>query len=283
MGNQTRSLIHIDKSKDKRGPLEGAVDCRDAEMVWCQQNGRNKLNKFNCDSEKGNKFPLDESQVMHNETALKEPYRSTNTRQMVPYQQNPSNMPTALNREGTRGKTMYTLIDSHHPGEYQLAQLAFFNDLPLIAPRRTVIKGVQWVKSLDPNESGQIFFPKDFNGRIMTNFATSETLAFNGCSLANGSQLKVSLAHDYSDQDIICGRNCLDDICIQGSRAGIERHSFVHLDCPLDNDSGYFVLAKIQVRYFWIKCDSPNWGFELQIMTILCMLLRCLLKPLGHQ
>ena len=83
---------------------------------------------------------------MHNETALNEPYRSTNTRLMVPYQQNPCNMPTTFNREGTRDRTMHTLIDSHNPGEYQLAQPAFFNDLPLIAPRHTVIKGVQWLK-----------------------------------------------------------------------------------------------------------------------------------------
>ena len=103
----------------------------------------------------------------------------------------------------------------------------------------------------------------------MTDFATSETLAFYGCSLANGSQLKVSLSYNHSVQDITYGRNYLDDISIQGNRAGIERHSFVHLDCPLDNDSGYFVLVKIQVRYFWMKCDldrsttHPKWGFEL--------------------
>ena len=58
MGNQIRSLINIDESKDIRGPLEGAVGCRDTEMVWCQHNGRNMLNKFNCDSEKRNNFLL---------------------------------------------------------------------------------------------------------------------------------------------------------------------------------------------------------------------------------
>ena len=211
---------------------------------------QNKLYKFNCDGQKRNIFPLDESQVVHNQIALSEPYIHTHSTQMVPYQQTSSNMPTAFNHEGTRDRTLHTLLVSHHPGEYELAQLAFFNDLPLIAPRRTVIKGVQWVKSPDSNKSGLILFPKDFNGRIMTNFATSETLAFYGCSLANGSQLKVSLSYNYSVQDITYGRNYMDDISIQGSRAGIERHSFVHLDCSLDNNSGYFVLAKIQVRYF---------------------------------
>ena len=79
------------------------------------------------------------------------------------------------------------------PGEYSLIDLACFNDLPPIKPKTTVVKNVMWQSSSIAGKSGKLVFPEEFDGNIPTCFATNETLAYYGCSLADSNQEKVRL------------------------------------------------------------------------------------------
>ena len=208
---------------------------------------------FNRQSRSRSLMPLAEVEISVSplEEALKEVSRETDTTEMVSYLWDRWKKFKTFKREGESGEMVMTgahgIVNDHLPGEYALLELACFNDLPPIVPKHTVITDIQWLKSPDPSTSGRILFPPDFNRKIATDLATSETLAFYGCSLADGNQLKVSLLYRHGIQDFTYENSYLDDFVIAGSRAGIERHAFVHLDCPLDNDSGRFVLAKIEV------------------------------------
>lgn len=89
------------------------------------------------------------------------------------------------------------IVEDIIPGSYSLVDLACFNDLPPIAPEKTVIKNVKWISSGAGKKSGRAIFPADFNFMVPVELATNETLAYYGCSLANGNQLKVSFYYNF--------------------------------------------------------------------------------------
>ncbi|KAK3086294.1 hypothetical protein FSP39_016414 [Pinctada imbricata] len=156
----------------------------------------------------------------------------------------------AFNRKGASGETVMTgseeMVADFVPGEYSLIDLACFSDLPPLIPKHTVVKGIQWQSSTEKGKSGKIIFPKDFDGKIVTDFATNELLRYYGCSFADSRQEKISLLYRHGIQDFTYENAYLSDY-VQKSNggAGIEKHQFSHLDCPLDDESGFFVMAKI--------------------------------------
>ena len=132
------------------------------------------------------------------------------------------------------------------PGEYSLVDLITWSDIvPQNAkPKLARISNVRWIESSDPkSESGRLLFPKTFfDVRLPVERGTSDKLAYYGCCLANESQVKVSLFHRHAIQDFTYSDSYYRDY-VRG-RAGLERHAFAHLDCPFQEDNGFFILAK---------------------------------------
>ena len=60
----------------------------------------------------------------------------------------------------------------------------------------------------------------------------------------------MSIVMRNAVQDFTYSSTYLDDYVTSGPEsggaggAGIEKHDFAHLDCPLDEDSGYFIVGK---------------------------------------
>ncbi|KAK3086147.1 hypothetical protein FSP39_014296 [Pinctada imbricata] len=157
---------------------------------------------------------------------------------------------TSFNRKGASGETVMTgseaMVADFVPGEYSLIDLACFSDLPPLIPKHTAVKNVLWQTNNKKGKSGKIIFPKDFDGKIATDFATNELLRYYGCSFADSKQEKISLLYRHGIQDFTYENAYLSEYVKKSNGgAGIERHPFSHLDCPLDDDSGYFVMAKI--------------------------------------
>ena len=138
------------------------------------------------------------------------------------------------------------IVDDLVPGEYSLQDLAKFHDLPTILPKRTIVKGVLWESSNIPNTSGNIVFPSEFNGHLEVETATNEFLAYYECEFADGKSEKIFLPYRHAIQDFTYENDYLTNYVEKMNRgAGLERHDFTHLDCPLTDDSGYFILGKL--------------------------------------
>ncbi|XP_062617037.1 uncharacterized protein LOC134278762 [Saccostrea cucullata] len=156
----------------------------------------------------------------------------------------------SFRRQGANGSVVMKgangIVEDVVPGEYNLKDLAKFVDLPKLLPKVTIVKGVSWESSNIPNTSGNLVFPSDFNGILEVEIATSELLGFYGCTFADSRAEKVSLPYRHAVQDFTYENNYLADyVEKQNGGAGLERHGFSHLDCPLDEISGYFILAKM--------------------------------------
>ena len=140
------------------------------------------------------------------------------------------------------------IVEDLMPGQYTLLDLACFNDLPPITPKHAVIKNVSWISSGVPGVSGRIVFLDSGDTTVPVDIATNEHLAYYDCSLATGNQMQVSLLYRHGLQDFTYENNYLQDYVTheQGAGgAGLETHEFAHLDCPLDEDAGVFVIGKL--------------------------------------
>ena len=71
-----------------------------------------------------------------------------------------------------------------------------------------------------PGKSGHIIFPASFDGELVTSIATNETLAYYGCTLADGNQLKVSLLYRHGVQDFTYENNYIDDYVMANDYLG---------------------------------------------------------------
>ena len=157
----------------------------------------------------------------------------------------------SLKRTNSDGKLVMTgapgMVADVVPGSYSLLDLALFNDLPPIIPKLVAVKGVTWNSSNVPEKSGQIVFPADFAGKIPVDIATIDHLAYYGATLATGNQLQVSLLYRHGIQDFTYHNDYLEEYVMKEGAlggSGIEKHKFAHLDCPLEDDSGTFIIAK---------------------------------------
>ena len=132
------------------------------------------------------------------------------------------------------------------PGEYSLVDLACFSDLPPITPRHRVIQNVRWIHAPE-NGHGKAIFPADFDTLLPVDIATTEHLRYYGASLADSTQVQVSLMYRHGIQDFTYQNKYLEDyVMATNGGSGLEFHDFSHLDCPLEDDSGHFIMAKME-------------------------------------
>lgn len=185
------------------------------------------------------------------ESFLKNMYQETDVNELVELLGSRWNKFSNFQRYGDKGELVMKgekeQVTDIIPGNYSLVDLACFNDMPPIEPNKVVIKGVKWCDSTIPGRSGKAIFPSDFDGKVPTEIATNEHLAYYGCSLADRNQTKVSLFYRHGIQDFTYQNNYLSDYVTAENAnggAGIEHHSFSHLDCPMDAESGVFVIGK---------------------------------------
>lgn len=156
----------------------------------------------------------------------------------------------SLKRQGNCGKTMMTtrtrILADVAPGDYKLKDLMPVRDLPPLRPKHTVVKNVQWIRKKIGQASGKIVFPHSFNEYVVIEYATSEFLSYYGCTFADMSSRNVSLSLRHGIQDFDYKRGYLEEFVLKNSTgAGIEKHDFTHLDCPLEEDSGFFILGEM--------------------------------------
>ncbi|XP_052776936.1 uncharacterized protein LOC128214485 [Mya arenaria] len=200
-------------------------------------------------------MPIIEGDINEDETSdvfrdqLKQVYDDTEAKELASYIRGRWNKFASFRRAGATGTVVMTgghgMVADILPGEYNLVDLACFSDLPPLVPKHTVIKGVKWVSSSIPGKSGKAIFPKDFDGKIVTDLATNELLRYYGCSFADTQQEKVSLLYRHGIQDFTYENGYLEKyVTTANGGAGIEKHDFSHLDCPLAANSGTFILGK---------------------------------------
>ncbi|XP_013385903.1 uncharacterized protein LOC106155567 [Lingula anatina] len=183
------------------------------------------------------------------ERQLRKEYHDTDADQLAKYVRNRWDKFATFRRLGASGEPVMTgghgMVADIVPGKYNLMDIACFSDLPPLIPKHTTVKGVRWASSTTPGKSGKVIFPNDFSGVIATDIATNEHLRYYGCSIADAQQEKISLLYRHGIQDFTYENKYLEDyVTSKNGGAGIEKHDFSHLDCPLDEDSGIFVLAK---------------------------------------
>ncbi|CAC5416313.1 unnamed protein product [Mytilus coruscus] len=154
-------------------------------------------------------------------------------------------------RTDKEGKTVMIsrsrILGDIAPGSHNLRDLMPIIDLPPLKPKHTVVKNIKWMsKKLSENKhsSGKLIFPPSFDEQIATENATSEFLAYYGCGFADMSSETVTLPFRHCIQDFTYKKNYLEDFVLN-SGAGIEKHNFFHLDCPVEDDSGFFILGEI--------------------------------------
>ena len=168
----------------------------------------------------------------------------------------------AFKRQGASGRLVMTglseMVSDILPGNHILADLVYFSDLPPLKPRHTVIKGVKWISSKVPGESGLAMFPKSFDGKVATEFATNEHLRYYGASFAENQQLQVTFCYHHGIQDFTYDTNYLEDYA-KTRGCGLETHLFTHLNCPLDLDNGLLVLGK------FFDCELHLTAFQVPV------------------
>ncbi|KAK3086292.1 hypothetical protein FSP39_016405 [Pinctada imbricata] len=199
-------------------------------------------------------LPVIEEEELSNEMTienqLKCAFDETESEEMAKYVRGRWNAFASFRRKGATGQIVmkggHGMVADFVPGEYSLVDLACFSDLPPIVPKHTVVKGITWQTSSEKGKSGKVIFPNDFDGKIITDIATNELLRYYDCSFADSQQEKISLLFRHGIQDFTYENEYLSDyVKASNGGSGIEKHAFSHLDCPLDEDSGTFILAKI--------------------------------------
>ena len=191
----------------------------------------------------------DKSEML--ETCLRSYYSQVDADEMKTLLQTRWKVFASFKRYGNRNLVMKSeggIVDDHMPAQYSLLDLACFNDLPPITPKHAVIKDVRWNSSGLPGVSGRIVFPHSVDTTIPVEIATNEHLAYYDCTLATGNQMQVSLLYRHGLQDFTYENNYLEDYVTHedgAGGAGLETHEFAHLDCPLEDDAGVFVIGKL--------------------------------------
>ncbi|XP_052776504.1 uncharacterized protein LOC128214202 [Mya arenaria] len=200
-------------------------------------------------------MPVVEKAIQKDETSdvfrdhMKQAYDDAEAKEIASYIRDRWNKFATFRRAAATGTVVMTgghgMVADILPGEYNLLDIACFSDLPPLVPKYTVIKGVKWVSSSVPGKSGKAIFPKDFDGQIVTDLATNELLRYYKCCFADTQQEKVSLLYRHGIQDFTYENGYLEKyVTATNGGAGIEKHDFSHLDCPLVENSGTFVLGK---------------------------------------
>ena len=134
------------------------------------------------------------------------------------------------------------------PGTHGSRDIFEFSDLPDVVPRYTEIRDVQWISN---NNTGKGFlrFPSDYNTsmKIEIEVGTNAFVSYYGCTITNTRHQEVTLHMRHAIQDFKYSQNYFKKFILNPNErngAGLERHDFSHVDCPIDRDNGVLVLAK---------------------------------------
>ena len=140
-----------------------------------------------------------------------------------------------------------SIVQDILPGKYQYSQIFDFDDISPVVPKHTEIQGVKWNKGKD-GLRGTLMFPPNFDGFIETESVTGAFAGYYGCTVTDvRSNQTVTLKMRHAIQDFTYSDNYLKEYVLHpnGNNGSIlERHDFYHLDCPKDEHSGVFVIAK---------------------------------------
>ena len=134
------------------------------------------------------------------------------------------------------------------PGRYRPSRIFNFSDLPALVPRYTEIQGVQWIQNKRTGK-GFLKFPSDYDTskNIAIEVGTNEYVSYYGCTFTNTRQQEVTLHMRHAIQDFTYYPNYLQEGILNPNGmncAGLERHEFSHVDCPIDKDNWVLILAK---------------------------------------
>lgn len=183
------------------------------------------------------------------EGRLRNMYNEADAKRMASFLRDRWEAFASFRRAGDSGDVVMTgghgMVADVLPGNYNLIDLACFSDLPPITPRHIVVNDFKWIHA-ESGGHGKAIFPPEFSGTLPVEIATTEHLRYYGASLADSTQVQVSLMYRHGIQDFTYENKYLDDyVKATNGGSGIEMHDFSHLDCPLEEDSGYFIMAKI--------------------------------------
>ena len=132
------------------------------------------------------------------------------------------------------------------PGEYHYDSLFPLNDLHA-TPKYTEATEVKWISNKVTGK-GSLKFPNEFNETIKIEIGTSEFLSYYGVTITNNRPNDtITLGMRHAIQDFNYSKDYLQEYILSkkgNGGAGLERHAFSHVDCPMDSDNGIFVLAK---------------------------------------
>eukprot|EP00578_Thalassiosira_sp_NH16_P000268 CAMPEP_0181136434 /NCGR_PEP_ID=MMETSP1071-20121207/33175_1 /TAXON_ID=35127 /ORGANISM="Thalassiosira sp., Strain NH16" /LENGTH=402 /DNA_ID=CAMNT_0023223131 /DNA_START=189 /DNA_END=1395 /DNA_ORIENTATION=+ len=131
------------------------------------------------------------------------------------------------------------------PGIYLYADLVNFPDIKPPVPRyaRFTLNEGSWKSII-----GRLEIPVEvlLSQEVPVEVATESLLKFYGCSLIGESTGgSLELGDEHCIQDFTYQRDYFKKY-VQNVGAGIERHEFAHIDCPLSplDESGLFLLGK---------------------------------------
>ncbi|CAL1155176.1 unnamed protein product [Cladocopium goreaui] len=131
-------------------------------------------------------------------------------------------------------------------GRHSLKALALCSNVVLVPPH--VAFAVDWEVG---KPHGQIQLPANFNGIVPIAPATPEFFSYYGAILT--SQFSTDMVTLKAEHELIefeYSPNYKEKWVLNpelGPGAlGLERHEFAHLECPLDEDSGILLLAKLE-------------------------------------
>lgn len=152
---------------------------------------------------------------------------------------------------GTEKKHHFTVMKGGEvqdvlPGKYTFNDVFGFDDLP-VQPRFTEVRGVQWISNKTTGK-GSLKFPSEFDGKIEVEIGTNEYISYYGCTITNTRPNdEVTLHMRHAIEDFTYSANYLQEYILNkngNNGAGLERHSFSHVDVPKYRDNGIFMLAK---------------------------------------
>ena len=134
------------------------------------------------------------------------------------------------------------------PGCYRLADIVAFPDVDTPIPKfaKFWVPKDNW-KGTEGEGSGTLAIDfQELRRKVPIETATDILLRFYGCSLISDKSIgQVELGDEHVIQDFMYSKDYFRKY-VTGVGAGIERHEFAHIDCPLSplDESGFFLLGK---------------------------------------
>lgn len=140
---------------------------------------------------------------------------------------------------------MYALIPK---GEHGLKSLILYPDVKP-RPAHVVIKDFEWKPAPKTGGHGQLTLP-DFDGHVPTQMASPAFLAYYSCGYAADVNQPVNLKVDHEIMDFNYDHykeKWVKNPKYGAGGLGLERHEFIHLECPLADfdESGHLLIAKV--------------------------------------